>query len=40
MCLDYTISIGDIIIAIIAAIPAYMMVLLTILQYRINKRQE
>ena len=40
MCLDYTISIGDIIIAIIAAIPACMMVLLTILQYRINKRQE
>ena len=40
MCLDYTISIGDIIIAVLAAIPACMMVVLTILQYRINKRQE
>jgi hypothetical protein len=40
MHLDYTISISDIIIAVLAAIPACMMVVLTILQYRINKRQE
>ena len=40
MCLDYTINISDIIIAVLAAIPACMMVVLTILQYRINKRQE
>lgn len=40
MHLDYTITISDIIIAVVAAIPAGMMVIFAFLQYRINRRQE
>lgn len=40
MCLDCTISISDIIIAVITAIPACLMAVFAFLQYRINKHQE
>lgn len=40
MCLDCTISISDIIIAAITAIPACLMAVFAFLQYRINKHQE
>ena len=40
MHLDCTISISDIIVAVITAIPACLMAVFAFWQYRINKRQE